>query len=92
MKRSDLETLKKMLDGTEFEVLNESPNENNKFFVVRMKPEKTEVKLHSSTLGDKFTFVFDVKNYRKAPLNIGQLLASNLEYYLNLETYDHLQK
>lgn len=85
MKKSDLETLKKMLDGTEYEVCNVSPYDNDKFFVVQKK-EKVKVDLLTAAFGRIPRFQFDIHNGQVSSDNVfaaGKFLANELEHYLN---------
>jgi hypothetical protein len=86
MKTEDFDRLKKLCDDNGFELVTESPKENDKFFVVKKKPEKVEVKLLKWRYGIHPGFQFKIINDEVDYYNchkIGEYLAQKLEEYLN---------
>jgi hypothetical protein len=97
MKTEDYNRLKEICEREGFEVLTESPFDNDKFYVVKKKPERVKVEFtHSEGIsrknevgknyGSNYRFDFEIVNNEHKNLHhIGNFLASKLEEYLNQE-------
>ena len=91
MKTDDYEKLKKLCDDNGFELVTESPNENDKFFVVKKKPERVEVTFSKSYMSvGEFYFEVFLENGKKIygqenSNKIGIFLTQKLEEFINNE-------
>jgi hypothetical protein len=92
MKTEDYDKLKKLCDANGFELLSESPKENDKFYVVKKKPERVRVEYSGSSCTrhelnsnyDKHIYTFYVSKKIGLPYNsAGSFLAEQYEQYLN---------
>jgi hypothetical protein len=81
MKTDDYEKLKKLCDENGFELVTEPQKENDKFYVVKKKPELVKI-TWISTSCDEIRF-----DYKDVPhlnlVKLGHELAEVLEKYLN---------
>lgn len=85
MKTEDFERLKKLCDENGFELVTESPDQNDKFFVVKLKPQPTKVTVSDfSHFGTSVQFRLLLSKWcDKSGTEIGDYLAKCLEDYLN---------
>lgn len=89
MKTEDFERLKKLCDENGFELVTESPKDNDKFFVVkkkRIKVDLMEINYGCKDGQDFFSFTFSIIGRHNQDLyDAGKFLAEQLEKYLNNE-------
>ena len=85
MKTEDFERLKKLCDENGFELVTESPDQNDKFFVVKLKPQPIKVIVSDfSHFGTSVQFKMLLSRWSdKKGTDIGDYLAKCLEDYLN---------
>jgi hypothetical protein len=88
MKTDNYNQLKKLCDDNGFELVTQSPFENGKYFVVKKKPERYNIKLNGwGLLNSGFMVKFDVNNFEKVKDkdDLFDFLTNQLEGYLNNE-------
>jgi hypothetical protein len=88
MKTEDYDKLKQLCDDNGFELLTESPKENDKFYVVKKKHERVKVEFVNDSWDDfgdyiEVGFVFKIPKGIDNINDYGDKLAQQLEQYLN---------
>jgi 5S rRNA maturation endonuclease (ribonuclease M5) len=87
MKTEDFERLKKLCDENGFELITESPKENDKFYVVKKTEsfKATYIDWDYNDFEMEVRLAFKIPNWDKAKDkdDIGEYLAEKLEEYLN---------
>jgi hypothetical protein len=86
MKSEDFKELQEFCQRKGYQLLNESLEDNTKFFVVSKKIEKVRVNLEwcgMTSINGKFHFTIENDSISKDSIKIGNFLASKLEEYLN---------